>query len=72
MEPRLARVAAAYATTIRVYRVDIDTDLPVAERFKVTSIPTLLLFDHGREIARLDGLIREHDITAAFDRIEAS
>jgi len=72
LEPRLARVAAAYAGTVRVYRVDIDTDLLVAERFKVTSIPTLLLFQHGREVARLDGLIREHDISAAFDRLAAS
>lgn len=56
LEPRLARVAAQYAGQVPVYRVDIDTDTPVAERFTVTSIPTLLLFHQGREVARLDGV----------------
>ena len=42
--------------------------MPVAERFGVKSIPTILVRRGGREMARLDGLITERDLKVAFDR----
>lgn len=68
LEPRLERVARQYEGRLPVYRVDIDRDMAVAERFGVRSIPTILLVRDGREVARLDGLITDRDLTAAFDR----
>ena len=63
VEPRLARVAREYEGRLRVYRVDI-----VAQRFGIMSIPTILLLKGGQEVERLDGLITEQDLRAAFDR----
>lgn len=54
---------------VHVYRVDIDRDLPVAQRFGVMSISTILLLKGGQEVERLDGLITEPDLRAAFDRV---
>ncbi len=68
LEPRLEHVAEQYAGRVPVYRVDIDRDMAVAERFKVMSIPTLLILHNGREVERLDGLITEADLRAAFGR----
>ncbi len=48
--------------------MDIDRDIVVAERFKVMSIPTVLVLRDGREVERLDGLIKEADLAAAFER----
>jgi thioredoxin 1 len=56
---------------VSVYRVDIDRDMPIAERFGIKSIPTILTVRGGREVARLDGPIADRDLTAVFDR-EAS
>lgn len=67
LEPRLECVAAQYAGRLPVYRVEIDHDMPVAQRFGVMSIPTVLILCDGREAQRLDGLITERDLTAAFD-----
>ncbi len=68
LEPRLERVAGEYTGRVPVYRVDIDRDMVVAERFKVMSIPTLLILRNGREVGRLDGLITEADLRGAFER----
>ena len=68
LEPRLERIARQYEGRLPVYRVDIDRDMPVAERFGVKSIPTILVVRDGKEVARLDGLITDRDLTAAFDR----
>lgn len=67
LEPRLERYAERYKDRVPVYRVDLDRDMKVAERFAVKSIPTLLVFHAGKELNRLDGLITDEDLTAAFD-----
>lgn len=69
LEPRLERVAEQYAGRVPVYRVDVHQDSAVAQRFDVMSIPTVLVFRAGAEVERLDGLIREADLRAAFDRV---
>ncbi len=69
LEPRLARVARQYAGRVAVYRVDVDTDLAVAARFGVQSLPTVLVFRAGKEVARLDGLITEAQLQVAFAQV---
>ncbi|MDP9350317.1 MAG: thioredoxin family protein [Chloroflexota bacterium] len=68
LEPRLERVAEEYEGRVAVYRVDIEHDMSVAERFEVMSIPTVLVFRDGEEAERLDGLVTEDDLKAAFQR----
>lgn len=70
LEPRLQRVADRYRA-LPVYRVDIDRDLSIAERFAVKSLPTVLVLQAGLEVERLDGLIRETELEAAFERAAA-
>lgn len=44
---------------------DDDTETP--QRFAVMSIPTLIRFHDGHEVARLDGLIRDEDLERALE-----
>ena len=48
--------------------VDVDRDLDVARRFGVMSLPTVLFTRDGKEVERLDGLITEDALRAAFER----
>jgi thioredoxin 1 len=68
LEPRLERIAAQYLGRVRVYRVDVERDLSLAERFGVKSLPALLILRSGREVERLDGLDREPELSAPFER----
>ncbi len=72
LEPRLERVAERYKDRLPVYRVDIDRGMAVAESFGVMSLPTVLVLKDGEEVERLDGLIREKDLIATFDRATGS
>lgn len=71
LEPVLKQVALQYAAKVQVYRVGIDRDLELAKVFHVTSLPTVLVVKNGQELMRLDGLIREHDLKAAFQKAGA-
>ena len=66
LETRLARITQQYPGH-SVYRVDIDRNMPVAERFHVQSLPTILVLHHGREVERLDGLITDAQLRSAFE-----
>lgn len=68
LEPRLERLAEQYVGRVPVYRVDLERDMAVAERFGVQSIPTVLILRGGKELARLDGRITDDDLKAAFER----
>jgi thioredoxin 2 len=55
MAPILDQAATRWATALRVGKVDTDAEPELAARFGIRSIPTLIVFVHGREIARTSG-----------------
>lgn len=68
LEPRLERLAQQYIGRLPVYRVDIERDMAIAERFRVQSIPTVIILREGKEVERLDGLITDDGLKAVFER----
>jgi thioredoxin 2 len=57
MAPTLDRVAQQRGTTLQVGKVNTDEQPELAGRFNIRSIPTLILFRGGREIARQSGAV---------------
>jgi thioredoxin 2 len=57
MAPVLDDAARELATQVVVGKVDTDAQPDLAARFGIRSIPTLILFRGGREIARHSGAI---------------
>jgi thioredoxin 2 len=57
MAPVLERTAQQRATTLQVGKVNTDEQPELAGRFNIRSIPTLILFRDGREIARQSGAV---------------
>ena len=55
MAPVLDRAARQWQTRIRVGKVNTDDEPELGARCDIRSIPTLILFKGGREIARKSG-----------------
>src|SRR5438477_12029540 len=55
MAPEFERAAAALEPAARLVKVNVDEEPALAERFQVSSIPTLALAFSGRELARAAG-----------------
>lgn len=55
MAPMFARVAGALEPQVRLLKVDTEAVPDVAARYGIRSIPTLILFRAGREVARQPG-----------------
>jgi thioredoxin 2 len=57
MAPVLDRTAEQRAKTLQVGKVNTDEQPELAGRFNIRSIPTLILFRDGRELARQSGAV---------------
>ena len=55
MESLLAHLERKERERLRVRRVDVDARPELAERFRVVTVPTLVLVKGKRAVARLDG-----------------
>jgi thioredoxin 2 len=55
VSPALEQLASELAGRIKLVKVDIDTSPALAQRFEVRAVPTLLILDHGGQVARQTG-----------------
>jgi thioredoxin 1 len=55
VSPVVESLGEAHADKINVAKVNTDENQQLAMRYSIFSIPTLLGFKHGREVARLVG-----------------
>jgi len=62
MAPSYAQAAAALEPQARLAKLDTEREQNIAAQFNIRSIPTLVIFKSGREIARLSGAMKTPDI----------
>lgn len=62
MAPAFAQAAAALEPAMRLAKVNTEEQQGLAAHYHIRSIPTLVLFKGGREIARQSGAMSERDI----------
>jgi thioredoxin-like negative regulator of GroEL len=67
MESLLAHLARRERSRLRVMRVDVDQQTELAERFKVSVVPTLVLVRGKRVVDRLDGRASAPKIDAMLE-----
>jgi thioredoxin 2 len=62
MAPQYAQAAAELEPRVRLAKLDTDAAQDLAGEFGIRSIPTLMLFKAGREVARQSGAMGKADI----------
>jgi thioredoxin 1 len=55
MESLLAHIARKERATLEIKKVDVDERPDIAERFRVSQVPSLALVRGNRVVARLEG-----------------
>jgi thioredoxin len=55
VEPYINDLAARRAGSLKIIRVDVDAEQPLARRFTIKATPTFILYRNGRQLARMDG-----------------
>ncbi|MEY3666516.1 MAG: hypothetical protein RL572_56 [Pseudomonadota bacterium] len=55
--PTFDAAAASFEPRLRLVKVNTEVEQALAQRFAIRSIPTLVLFHKGHEVARLSGAL---------------
>lgn len=66
--PLIDRLADDYRDRAKVFKLDLDSNKPVAKRFGIRSIPAVMVFKQGELIETLVGVKPYEEFTAAVER----
>ncbi|MCZ4303531.1 thioredoxin TrxC [Zoogloeaceae bacterium G21618-S1] len=64
MAPAFEAAAKALATEARLLKINTEEEQALAGRYNIRSIPTLILFRGGREVARISGAMDAKQLAA--------
>jgi thioredoxin 1 len=65
--PVLDELASDYQDKVKIAKVNVDENAPLAAKYGINSIPTLLLFNGGQVTNQIVGVRPKKDLTTALD-----
>ena len=68
LAPLLDRLAGEYAGQIKFVKVNSDENPELADRFGITGLPTVLLFQDGQQVGQFVGLPQEDELRQQLDQ----
>ena len=66
--PTFQQAARAYPLRVLFAKVDTEAEQFLASRFKIRSIPTLIVFKDGVEVERVSGAMSDEDLDHFVER----
>lgn len=66
LAPILEEVKQEMGEGVKIVKVDVEKNKPLAAKFKVRGVPTLMLFKNGQQIWRKSGLLTKSDLKQAI------
>lgn len=69
-EPVVEEIAEDYKDRLVVGKVNVDKNQALSQKYGVISIPTMVLFKDGKEVARQSGFSGKEAIVKLLDKIE--
>ncbi len=66
--PLIDRLAAEYSARVKVFKLDLDANQPVAKRFAIRSIPTVMFFEQGKLAQTIVGVKTYEEFSSTLDK----
>jgi thioredoxin 1 len=66
--PSVEAIAEEYQDKAGVYKMNVDENMNVPQRFGIRGIPTLIVFKNGQEQERIVGAVSREAISKVIDK----
>ncbi len=60
--PILDTVKAELGDAIKIIKIDVDKNQPLAAEYQVRGVPTMILFKAGKQVWRQSGVLQKHEL----------
>ena len=62
LAPILKSVKEELGDAIKIVKIDVDKNQPLASQFQVRGVPTMILFKNGKQLWRQSGVLQKDDL----------
>lgn len=69
IHPLVQEFQSDWAEPVKLVRVNADENLKLANTYRIKSLPTILLFENGQVVHRLEGFSGREDLRRALKTI---
>ena len=67
MAPTIDELAKEFKGKAEVYKVDVDKEPNLANKYEVMSIPTILIFKNGKAVNQFTGVSKKEELIKALE-----
>ncbi|AXG70905.1 thioredoxin [Kordia sp. SMS9] len=68
LAPILKQVKEELGDAVKVIKIDVDKNQPLAAKYQVRGVPTMLLFKNGKQLWRQSGVLQKNDIVSVIQQ----
>ncbi len=69
MSPILKQVKEALGDRVFIVKIDVDKNQTLAARYQVRGVPTLMLFNEGKQVWRQSGVVQKDEIISVITNV---
>ncbi len=69
LAPILKSVKDELGDAVKIVKIDVDKNQPLAGRYQVRGVPTMILFKNGKQVWRKSGALPKHEIVGAIREV---
>jgi thioredoxin 1 len=67
LAPILKQVKDELGDTIKIIKIDVDKNQPLAAKYQVKGVPTMILFKQGKQLWRQSGVLQKQEIISIIN-----
>ena len=68
LAPILKEVKGELGDSIKIVKIDVDKNQPLAAQYQVRGVPTMILFKNGKQLWRQSGVLQKNDLISIINQ----
>ena len=67
MSPILKEVKSTLGDKVSIIKIDVDKNQPLAAKYQVRGVPTLILYKSGKQVWRQSGAVQKNELVSIIN-----